>query len=420
MKREDLFEAIGNVEAERLLRTELGIAAPSAVSGKEGQTMKTHSKSKIMRTLLVAAVLVCTLGIIACAASCLFFESPQEMLSYVFGNETGYDHVPATQWTDPEKPDSVYIAPGFERVPADEGLMQSEALPLVSSVGQSISWKGYTLTVDSNLYDRVTNCGLLTYTLENPDGLPDYKVFDTGEIFFPGGELVSINQYDYSYIIQDKTTDTKLTAVCYYQLRNPDSDSLELSFTIWASLNSEEVDRIQDELLEQVRAELSPDEALAQLRATVEQEGYDYAEKIAGLPQDELETVAYSNAATVRFNELYQCPYKISIPGSAAGEMSHVSLADGMIRVSPIAICVDVNDMPDYPNEKAYPNDFISVTKLRFRDGTEYLVRDDETANYVFAVGRTDKDVTFMFNRIIDVNELDCVILDGGLEFPVN
>ena len=54
------------------------------------------------------------------------------------------------------------------------------------------------------------------------------------------------------------------------------------------------------------------------------------------------------------------------------------------------------------------------------QDGTEYLVRDDATANYMFAVGNTDRDVTFMFNRMIDVNQISAVILDGGLEFPVS
>ena len=57
------------------------------------------------------------------------------------------------------------------------------------------------------------------------------------------------------------------------------------------------------------------------------------------------------------------------------------------------------------------------MTKIRFKDGTEYLVRDDNTANYMFAVGNTDREVTFMFNRMIDVSEISSVILDGGLAF---
>lgn len=38
----------------------------------------------------------------------------------------------------------------------------------------------------------------------------------------------------------------------------------------------------------------------------------------------------------------------------------------------------------------------------------------------MFAVGHTDRDVTFMFNRMIDVNEIASVILDGDVEFRVS
>ena len=37
----------------------------------------------------------------------------------------------------------------------------------------------------------------------------------------------------------------------------------------------------------------------------------------------------------------------------------------------------------------------------------------------MFAVGNTDLDVTFLFNRMIDVKEISSVILDGGLEYSV-
>ena len=47
-------------------------------------------------------------------------------------------------------------------------------------------------------------------------------------------------------------------------------------------------------------------------------------------------------------------------------------------------------------------------------------MRYDATANYMFAVGNTDREVTFLFNRMIDLNAISSVILDGGLEFPVS
>ena len=116
--------------------------------------------------------------------------------------------------------------------------------------------------------------------------------------------------------------------------------------------------------------------------------------------------------------KIFQCnetlfPFRFSL--SVAWSRDRLSsLADGEIKVFPIAICVDTTDMRDYPNG------YIAVTKIRFKDGTEYLVRYDVTANYMFAVGDTDRDVTFLFNRMIDVNEISSVILDGGLEFSVS
>ena len=413
MKQEDLFEAIGNVESSRLLRTELETTAPSAVTHEEDKPMKKQSVKRIIRNLLIAAVLVSMLGITAYAAvGYLIFDSPEEMLTSIFGDQTGYDHKDVTHWTDPEKPGEVYDSPAFDRVPVEEDVMQSEAAPLVNPVGQSISWKGYTLTVDANMYDQVTKCGLLTYTIENPNGLPHYEVDNNGKIWFPDGEIVDINQYGYSYIIKDQSTENKLTATYYYQLANPNSDTLELSIYQWAIITTDQVDSIMQELTSQAKQEVTQEEAIEMLKAKIGTENYDkYASSVT---QQELENAAYFEIANAKFNEQYQCPDKITIPEAALGEMSSITLADGKIKVSPIAICVDTTEMQDYPNG------YIAVTKIRFKDGTEYLVGDDATANYMFAVGNTDRDVTFMFNRMIDVKEIAAVILDGGLEFPVS
>ena len=413
MKREDLFEAIGNVECSRLLRTELETVVPSAVTHEEDKPMKKRSGKRIIRNLLIAAVLVSMLSVTAYAAvGYLIFDSPEEMLSTIFGDNTGYDHKDVTHWTDPEKPGEIYDNPAFDRVPVDEEVMQSEAAPLVNPIGQSISWKGYTLTVDANMYDKVTKCGVLTYTIENPDGLPRYEVDNNGKIWFPGGEILDVNQYGYSYIIKDQSTENKLTATYYYQLANPDSDTLELSICQWAIITTDQMDSIMAELTAQAKQEVTPEDAVEMLKTTIGTENYEtYA---ASATQEQLEDAAYFQIANEKFNERYQCPDKITIPETAQGEMSSLTLADGKIKVSPIAICVDTTDMQDYPNG------YIAVTKIRFKDGTEYLVRDDTTANFMFAVGNTDREVTFLFNRMIDVNAISSVILDGGLEFSAN
>ena len=86
--------------------------------------MKLHSAKRIIRNLLIAAVLVSMLGITAYAAGYLLFDSPEEMLSTIFGDQTGYDHKGVTHWTDPDKPGQVYDNPAFDRVPVEEDVMQ--------------------------------------------------------------------------------------------------------------------------------------------------------------------------------------------------------------------------------------------------------------------------------------------------------
>lgn len=197
MKAEELFLAIGEVESSRLTRSELTAARPSGQREQEEPQMKKRNVSRILRNLLVAALIVSALAVTAYAvAGFVIFDSPQDMISGLFGDKTGYDHKDVTHFTDPEKPGEVYDIPAYDRVPVDESVAASEAVPLVSPVGQSISWEGYTLTVDANMYDQVTKCGVLTYTLENPDGIADYALQENGEIYFPEGEILDINQYD--------------------------------------------------------------------------------------------------------------------------------------------------------------------------------------------------------------------------------
>ncbi len=417
MKQEDLFEAIGNVECSRLLRTERESTTLSVVTHQEDKPMKKQSVKRIIRNLLIAAVLVSMLGITAYAAvGYLIFDSPEEMLTGIFGDKTGYDHKDLTHWTDPEKPGEVYDNPAYDRVPVDEEVMQSEAAPLVTPVGQSISWEGYTLTVDANMYDKVTKCGVLTYTIDNPDGLPHYEVANNGEVYFPEGEILHINQYGYSYVIKDQSTENKLTATYYYQLRNPDESYLELTLSEYVMKNTEAYQQKLEAIQEQLMREHTQEEAIA-FEKTYVSSDWDWFE--ANYTRDELiqkgyEAMLLMSQERMALDAQCVCPDSITIPETALGEMSSITLADGKIKVSPIAICVDTTDMQDYPNG------YIAVTKIRFKDGTEYLVRDDATANYMFAVGDTDRDVTFMFNRMIDVNEISSVILDGGLAFSVS
>ena len=157
MKAEELFLAIGEVESSRLTRSELTATRPSGQREQEEPKMKKRNVSRILRNLLVAALIVSLLAVTAYAvAGFVIFDSPQDMISGLFGDKTGYDHKDVTHFTDPEKPGEVYDIPAYDRVPVDESVAVSEAVPLVSPVGQSISWEGYTLTVDGKAQSQAS------------------------------------------------------------------------------------------------------------------------------------------------------------------------------------------------------------------------------------------------------------------------
>ena len=388
MKAEELFLAIGEVESSRLTRSELTTARPSGQREQEEPQMKKRNVSRILRNLLVAALIVSALAVTAYAvAGFVIFDSPQDMISGLFGDKTGYDHKDVTHFTDPEKPGEVYDIPAYDRVPVDESV------------------------ADANMYDQVTKCGVLTYTIENPNGIAHYELEANGEIWFPDGEILNINQYGYSYIISDQSTDTKLTAAFYYKVDNPESTDLVLSFTQWAAIRLSDFQELWKQTKEQVKQEFSEDEVIEHLKQAL---GDEYEEVASGVSREEIVDSGYESLVDERLDGRFDCPEKITIPEKALGEMSNLTLADGNIKVSPIAICVDTREMQDYPEG------YIKRVKISFKDGTEYVVVDENVANHMFAVGHTDRDVTFMFNRMIDVNEIASVILDGDVEFRVS
>ena len=403
MTREDLFLAIGSVEESRLERSELEVTASEAKPGKTG---------RIFRNFLIAAILVSMLAVTAYAvAGYLIFESPQAMITAIFGDKTGYDHKGVTTWTDPEKPGSLYENPGFDRVPVDEALAETEVAPMVSPVGQSISWNGYTLRVDANLYDPATKCGVLTYTLENPEGIGGYETEENGKVWFTGFAPVSFNQYGYDYVIEDQCTKTKFAAAYYYQLRYADNTDFVIEFTEGATVTKEEYEQLLAEKKEEIRSTVPEEEAIALKQ---QQLGDQWQWYLDTYTREEIIESGYTDMAYEEMEDIEICPDKIVIPEKSLGEMSNISLANGDITISPIAMYLDMTDWSDYPES------YNAVCIIRFADGTEYVVRDETHENYMFAVGNGERnDVNYMFNRIIDVNEITAVVLDGGMEIPV-
>lgn len=413
MKREDLFLAIGQVESSILARSELSVPSQEI---KEDKAMKAKPR-RIVRNLLIAAVIVSMLAVTTYAAvGYLIFDNPEDMISAIFGDKTGFDHSDGSIRPDPNGPPTgIIVEPIYDRVPADEEVVASEAAPLVEAVGQSISWGGYTLTVDANLYDSVTKCGMVTYLLENPKGLPEYKLQSNGEIW--SGDIVEKNQYGYPYIIQDRTTDTCLAVVYYYQLRNPDTTDLELTLSSGVILGSEEYRRTWAEVKERLMQEVPEEEAIALKK---EQLGEYWNWYLENFTREEIiesgyEDMMYEKMDEVYTEEMMTCPDKIIIPEAPQGEMTNITLGDGAVTLSPIAATIRKQEIENLGKS------FMGLFKIRFADGSEYVVQDGYTENRVFAVtDAEEKELTYMFNRIIDVNEVISIVVDGDIELTLD
>jgi hypothetical protein len=359
----------------------------------------------VIRSILIAAVIVSTLAVTAFAVSgFLLFDSPAQMLHTLFGDQTGYDHSDGTITRDPYGgPEAILVEPTFDRVPVDETLAKAELEPLVETVGQSISWYGYTLTVDAHLYDAATRCGVVTYTLENPQGIKPYEVQSDGEFYFPGGELVQVSQNCNQYIIQEKTTDTKLAVTCYYQYDPEHRDKdLELTFYTWAAISPKDAQQYFLELLEQKRTDVSQDEAYALVKNGLSEEDFTQLKEM--ITDEEIAEQGYSELVQQEFNKQYQCPDSIRIALNEESALTNATLADGAITVSAVAMRIDGN-MLGMEN--------VDSVKIHYADGTGYVVCEGYTINYTYAAWNTEGVLSVSFNRIIDVEKIDAVLIDG-------
>lgn len=357
MTREDLFQAIGQVEESRLARCD----TPFGVIHLEGNNMEEKAKkrpcSRILRNVLVAAAVLALLAVSVVASwdvedtfdQYQLYEDPQTILEAAFG-KNGAAYYEGSVTLQPNAIHPIYEY-SYERVAVDWDVAKENLEPYLYAVLES--WERKTvskldgfenitkLTVEANLFDASTGCGVLYYILEDNVGI-DYQVRFDGSVV--GGD-VRISVYGEEYVDTGKTTQNKLcVAVHYVVLRNEDC-----------------------------------------------------------------------------VNVMCVGEEPISVP-LVKRELQHITIGNGKVTISPIGMRVEDSTVVGCDNI-----DCIDDVSILFADGTEYVLFGAlegkecglENRSYALGPGNNDKQVVYAFNRIVDVEKITAVVINGT-EYPVD
>ena len=166
-------------------------------------------RRKTAPRIFLAAAIAAALAVSAVAyAEFQKYEKPEQMLEGFYGN-TQQDSVIGEKRPWGELPDS-------ERVALD---LQAARLvaPFIADVGRTVKEEDTVLTVHSNLYDSVTGCGILYYSLENPKGIQHSLDYDG---LIHGIPVYNGTRHGYGYLLKGQSTDTRLEIAEYY-IRGP-------------------------------------------------------------------------------------------------------------------------------------------------------------------------------------------------------
>ena len=382
------FDAV-NMHPDRQEQIRSMLASRIVQAHKEASMKKVRKLSSMVAiaaiiTVMLSATVLATVGFTV-------YENPAAMLRAFFGENGVTEKEGGMKDYHDEEKGSTYEVPqfGWERVTVDETLADELIAPYISAETASVSWNGYTLTVEANLYDPVTESGILYYTIENPDGVSGYGVEDNG-MFGWYVEAGNIRTYTdksgETYIDEAMSTDTKIY-ICEYYINSDISDDKSVLNLF---------------LCEQV---VDPEPA--------------YEEAGPGVKSEKKQT------ATITLDNSREIPT--------------ISLSDSNVLVSPMGICI-------YDGALGFDlENYIHRIVLRYVDGTEYTLVDTNAFinNSMYALGQygqredaseyagteqgndalptpmpvdaeasANHRTTYMFNRLVGIDSLAEIILD--------
>lgn len=353
MTREDLFRAVGEVEELRLARSE-NRSASNVTALEEGNMKQKTTKRRPLRLILVAAAMVCLI-----AAAALVSAAPELQL-------------------DPyETPEAMLEAAfGINGYPGEEG-----------NVYRPEDWAVNTQHIPS--YQREDLDMALAEKLVAP------CIYEVNESVTGNGYTVTVEAAVY-----DPVTDVGLL---YYSIENAAGVTgyeLQNDGEVWwpeggpVSLNY-------------------PSETYIDTACTTDTklcivEYFVYGQKLQNAMRGETLCVTLQGAETA-----------IEVPVSGRGGMKTAVFGNGAVRLSPIGVVLDGRMMDMLTGREL----LIGSLVIRYADGSEYVVAapaaeadGPETMNYAYGFTVEEGTLTFALNRIVDVEQVVSVVIDG-IEF---
>ena len=449
-----LFKGLSGVDSELLIQVEQQ-AFQKAPAARKRPTKKIW---------LIAAIIALALLLVGCAVAyaTILFGGPADMISGLYGENTGFDRADPTEVSNPWKIGGSWTVPGYEKSPVEETVAQ-ELEKWVSPVGKSVSTDGFKLTVDAYVYDSTTQCGFMTMLLEHDKPIPDEYLLlnNDGEVGGLHGYYLNFNQYGRCYLIPEKTTPTLLAFTFYFRADMTAGTNLLVSFPDPVESRQLEAERSAEEeiavIRERLKKELTPEQAVEKVRElgfpggyTGEYDDYYYLaaseygaardnqpsprarelqaleeqlqreltpeeaeQKLRSLWGDELveETFAdqMENVPIFAYSILAERAYEknhmdemlcVSLPDS--GSLPCKTFGQGAVYVN--SLCVRISN-------SAVPDDDLQALVFHMTDGTDFVVADPLTDNTLFRRVIEHGDLLYMLNSAINIDKIQSVEL---------
>lgn len=177
-----------------------------------------HKPSRITRTVLIAAVLICALSLTVAATDILTRKYTGDTVSIIdsfFGNSGNYANSGAIVEYDDEGKLAVNL-PAWSREPLDMEAAERLIAPYLYTLEENtVTVDGFTYTIHAVLYDSSTDTAMIRWSVENPDGLGKYGIGRNGEFSVQEGSDIFAAVGGRDYIDTVHSTDTKLYISSY-------------------------------------------------------------------------------------------------------------------------------------------------------------------------------------------------------------